>query len=133
MSVMSQVSYDVDSGYVPNNSSDKSYEPYSEKLLTIGLYDNPTFDQMQSELGPFLIIRNYPASYERIFHDNSWVQESFKPNIYDDIKLKAFNLWLRCVDYQFSTGERKIQQRNGLVYKFIKKDSVFTLNTNKRN
>ena len=125
----SQISYDVDSGYVPNNLSDQSYKSYSEQLVSVNQYESHTFDQV----GAPLITRNYPVSYERIFHDDSSVQESFKAKLFDEIKLQAFNLWLLCVDYQFSSGECKIQKRNELVKKFVKKDSIYTRNTNNRN
>ena len=84
--------------------------------------------QIKSKLVAADINNNHPFYFEKLFHSMSMLQESFKKKLEDKIKLQAFNLWLQCVDYQFSTGECKVEKRNELVKKIAQKDSVFSFN-----
>ena len=55
------------------------------------------------------------------------IQENFKTKLSNKNKLQAFNLWIQCIDYQFSTEESKIKKRNELLIK----DSDFSFHADK--
>ena len=78
------------------------------------------------------INNNNLQSYEQIFYKHVLTQERLALKL-DEKKLKAYNLWLKCVGYQYYTGNRKTDKKNSIVKMFVKKDKVFNLSVKQRN
>ena len=70
-------------------------------------------------------------AYKEIFFDNLLIGNSFAIKL-DKVKVKAYDLWIKCLEYQHSSGRRKADKRNAVVKKFVKKDNVFRLSVRER-
>ena len=51
----------------------------------------------------------------------------------DKVKVKAFDLWFKCIEYQYASGRRKEDKRYAIVKNFVKRDHVFRLSVEERN
>ena len=75
------------------------------------------------------------AAHERSFQYNQTVKEIFKMKIESAGKKKhrAFKLWLRCVDYQFSSETVKRYKKVEIKKRFVTKDDLFSMNVYERS
>ena len=71
-------------------------------------------------------------AYEYIFFNYLLIRETFAIKL-DKMKQKAYALWFKCLEHQYSSGRRKIDKKNSVVKKFVKKDNVFRLSVTERN
>ena len=75
---------------------------------------------------------NYFQAYEKLFYNHSLIQETFAIKL-DKRNQKAYKLWLKCLEYEYSSGKGKLDKKNSIVKRFVKKDNVFNLSIKERN